>query len=114
MNNARFEQEGYIEGELCKLSIVLDRNDVVDSQTDQHVHDDYGHHEDEDDEDEARVKRKGVVPCIRSVLCVGFFPVMVFCKDSLKLVFPDHHHKGLEQCLRRVIKCKLKGEIKKG
>ena len=113
MNNARFEQEGYIEGELCKLSIVLDRNDVVDSQTDQHVHDDYGHHEDEDDEDKAGVDREGVVPRLQSVLCLANFPVVVLREDSLKLVFPDHHHKGLEQCLRRVIKCKLKGEIKK-
>ena len=107
------EEKTYVEGELRKLGIVLDLNNVVDSQTDQHVHDDYGHHEDEGNEDEARVDREGVVPRLQSVLCLGIFPVVVLCEDSLKIVFPDHHHKGLEQCLRRGIKCTLKGEIKK-
>ena len=97
-----------------QLCFALDLCDIVNSEANHQVHDDDRHDEDEAEEDEGGVGWEGDHLGILVVFLRRLLGVVVLGEDSLKLVFPDHHHKGLEQCLRRVIKCKLKGEIKKG
>ena len=107
-------KETYIQAELRELGVVLDLDDIIDSQTDHHVHDDDGHHEDEGDEDEAWVGWERVVPRWFCVLCLVLFWIVVLREHSLEFVFSDHHHKGLEQRPRYWVKCKLEIEIFRG